>query len=130
MEQKISELKARDCMLRDPMTIPPTEQIAAADLLMIRNNIGGLLVVDDGKLVGILTLRDILISRFSHAIGGIKVRDLMTKDVITVTPDTPLKEVLEIYAKKGIERIPVVENEHLIGMVIHKTILEKLYELL
>ncbi|MHA1143305.1 MAG: CBS domain-containing protein [Candidatus Helarchaeota archaeon] len=128
MTKKLSGITAKECMIKDPMTIPSTEQIAAADLLMLRNNIGGLPVVDDGILVGILTLRDILISRFSHSIGGIKVRDLMTKNPITVTPDTPLKEILKIYTEKGIERLPVVKDGDVIGIVVHRKILEKIHD--
>lgn len=127
MTPDLTDIKARDCMVKDPITIPSTEQIAAADLLMLRNNIGGLPVVDDGVLVGILTQRDILLSRFSHTIGGIKVGDLMTKDPMAVTPDTPLKEILQIFADKGFERIPVIDDDEVVGMVIQRKVLESIY---
>ncbi|MHA1265130.1 MAG: CBS domain-containing protein [Candidatus Helarchaeota archaeon] len=131
MEQmEIKNIKAKDIMITDLLTINPSEKVAAADLLMVRNSIGGLPVIENEKLVGILTQRDIMLSRFSISVGGLQVEDLMTRNPITITPDTSLVEILEIMLTKGVERLPVIENEKLVGLVMHGQILRKLYEIL
>lgn len=118
----LRKLKARDVMVRELITISPEEKIAFADLLMTRNNIGGLPVVSRGKLVGIITQRDIMFARH-YEIGGLKAGDLMSKEPIIVTPEASLKEVLSIMLEKKIERIPVVEDGRLLGLVVHDRIL-------
>lgn len=84
-------------------------------------------MVENGKLVGIITQRDILLAR-GYEIGRLSVRHLMTKDVITATPETPLKEVLGIMLDKRIERIPVVEDGKLVGLIVHSKILKKVHD--
>ncbi|MHA1379328.1 MAG: CBS domain-containing protein [Candidatus Helarchaeota archaeon] len=124
----IKDIKANEIMVKNPISIPPAEQIAAADLLMTRNNIGGLPVTDlEGNLVGLISLRDIMLSRFTISVGGMKVEDIMEKNLKTVSPNTSLKEVLKIMLENRIERIPVVENGKLLGLIVHKEILKEIY---
>lgn len=127
---EIKDIKAKDIMISELLTVNPKEKVAAADLLMVRNSIGGLPVIEDEKLVGILTQRDIMLSRFSISVGGLQVEDLMTRNPITVTPETLLEQILEIMLTKNVERLPVIEDGKLIGVVMHGQILRKLYELL
>ena len=104
--------------------ISPEEKVAAADLKMVRNNIGGLPVVrEDGTLVGIITQRDILLSRF-HQIGELKVADLMSKNPITVSEETSLKQILNVMINKKIERLPVVKGNKIVGLIVHDKILQ------
>ncbi len=125
----IKNVKAKDIMIQELLTISPTEKVAAADLLMVRNSIGGLPVIDDEKLVGILTQKDIMLSRFSISVGGLQVEDLMTRNPIAVTPDASLEEILNIMLTKKVERLPVIKDEKLVGMVMHGQILKKIHEL-
>lgn len=123
----LKDVKAKDVMIKKLLAISPDEKIALAHMTMIRNNIGGIPVVENGKLVGIITQRDILLAR-GYEIGRLSVRHLMTKDVITATPETPLKEVLGIMLDKRIERIPVVEDGKLVGLIVHSKILKKVHD--
>jgi CBS domain-containing protein len=125
----IKNVKAKDIMIQELLTISPTEKVAAADLLMVRNSIGGLPVIDDEKLVGILTQKDIMLSRFSISVGGLQVEDLMTRNPVAITPDTSLEEILNIMLTKKVERLPVIKDEKLVGMVMHGQILKKIHEL-
>lgn len=125
----MKNLKARDVMIKDLITIAPEEKIALADLIMARNSIGALPVVKNGKLVGIITQRDIMLTR-NYEIGGLTAKDLMTKEPITVTPNTPLKNIIDIMLDKKIERVPVVENGKLVGLVLHGRILKAIREVL
>ena len=126
----IKDILAKDIMISELLTINPKEKVAAADLLMVRNSIGGLPVIEEGKLVGILTQKDIMLSRFSISVGGLQVEDLMTRKPITVTPNTSLEQILEIMLTKNVERLPVIKDEKLVGLVMHGQILKKLYEIL
>lgn len=130
MRMEIKDVKAKDIMVIEMLTVNPKEKVAAADLLMVRNSIGGLPVIEDEKLVGILTQRDIMLSRFSISVGGLQVEDLMTRNPIKITPETSLEEILEIMLTKGVERLPVIKDDKLVGLVMHGQILKKLYELL
>lgn len=123
----MKDLKAKDLMVKDLITIGPDEKIALADLIMTRNSIGGLPVVENGKLVGIITQRDIMLAR-NYEIGGLSARDLMSRDPITVTPEAGLKEILKIMIENKIERVPVTENGRLLGMIVHGRILKAVYD--
>jgi CBS domain-containing protein len=123
----MEKIKAKDIMVEELITIAPEEKIALADLIMTRNSIGGLPVVDKGKLVGIITQRDIMLAR-NYEIGGLCAKDLMSKTPITTSPDASLKEVLEKMLTHKIERIPVVDKGKLVGMVVHGRILRAIYD--
>ncbi|MBI5252806.1 MAG: CBS domain-containing protein [Euryarchaeota archaeon] len=124
---ELKKIKAKDVMIKELITIGPEEKIALADLIMARSSIGGLPVVDRGKLVGIITQRDIMLAR-NYEIGGLMTRDLMSKNLITVGPEASLKEILEVMLDKKIERIPVVENGKLVGLIVHNRVLRAIYE--
>ena len=123
----LNDLKARDVMITKLLTISPREKIALADLIMMRNSVGGLPVVDGEKLVGIITQRDLLLAR-NYEVGGLVAEDFMTKELITMSPDASLKDVLKAMLDNKIERIPVVEGAKLLGLVVHGKILTSLYD--
>ncbi|MHA1648777.1 MAG: CBS domain-containing protein [Candidatus Helarchaeota archaeon] len=126
----LKDVKAKDIMITELMTISPTEKVAAADLLMVRNSIGGLPVIENEKLVGIITQKDIMLSRFSISVGGLRVEDLMTRNPVTITPDTSLEEILKIMLMKKVERLPVIQDGKLVGLVMHRQILKKIHDIL
>ena len=123
----LDDLKAKDIMVTEPLSVHPSEQIAAVDLLMSRNSLSGIPVID-GKLIGLITMRDIMLSRFSICVNGLKVEDLMRKNPVCVTADAPLKEVLNIILTQKLEQVPVVEDEFVIGIINNDKILRKIYE--
>ncbi len=125
----LSKLTAKDIMVSEPLAVHPLEQIAAVDLLMSRNNLSGIPVID-GKLIGIITMRDIMLSRFSICVNGLKVEDLMRKNPVSVTPDSPIKEVLKIILEQKLEQVPVVEDGQVVGIINNDKILRKILEFL
>ena len=126
----ISQIKAKDIMVSDLITVKPTDKIGATDLRMIRAAIGGVPVVNgNNKLLGIITQRDIMLSRFTASITSSKVEDLMTREVIKCHPDTSIENILKMMLKNDVERIPVVNgDDHILGLIVHKNILESLYK--
>ena len=76
------------------------------------------------KLVGIITHRDVLLAG-GEALG-LKVDDLMSKDLMVVERETPIMEITKIMADKGYQRIPVVENGNLIGLITQSSLIRAL----
>lgn len=120
----IKKLNAEDIMISDVHVTSPNDLVAAAKLKMMRCNVGGLPVVDDKKLVGIITHRDVLLAG-GEALG-LKVNDLMTKDLYVANKDTPILDITRTMADKGYQRIPVVENGDLIGLITQSSLIRAL----
>lgn len=117
-------LKAQDIMIKGVQITSPDDLIAAAKLKMMRCNVGGLPVVDGKKLVGMITHRDILLAG-GEALG-LKVADLMSKNLKVAEPDTSIMEIIKIMADEGYQRIPVVKKGNLIGLVTQSTLIRAL----
>ena len=104
-------------MIADPVTVHPEQKIADALATMERRGISGLPVVADGRLVGILTNRDL---RFEKHLGKL-VREVMTTKVITAHPGISLDQAKEILQAHRIEKLPLVdERQRLCGLITVK----------
>lgn len=100
-------------------SVEPTIMVYQAIQLMCEKNIGGLLIVSEGKLEGIFTERDyarklILKGKSSKTTH---ISELMTKHPITVTPDNTIEDCMVLMSGKKIRHLPVVEGDHLVGMI-------------
>lgn len=111
-------IRISDIMTVDPVVISPERRISQAIQLMNVNKIGGLPVVKDNKLVGVITSRDLRAVDPNKQVG-----DLMTKEVITVKPDTPLWQAQELLADNEIERLVVINDRAEVIGIITKTTL-------
>ncbi|MGB7968207.1 MAG: CBS domain-containing protein [Methanobacterium sp.] len=120
----INKLVAEDIMIKDLYVTSRNDVVAAAKLKMMRCNVGGLPVVDKGKLVGIITHRDVLLAG-GEALG-LKVDDLMSKDLMVAERSTPILEITKIMADKGYQRIPVVDNGILVGLITQSSLIRAL----
>lgn len=124
----IKNLYARDIMITDLVVSAPEDLIAAANLKMVRANIGGVPVVDNKKLIGLITHRDILLA------GGealkLKVKDLMSKELVVVHKDSHIKDISKIMADTGYQRIPVVEDDNIIGLITQSCVIKAVADFL
>src|SRR5574341_472468 len=111
-------------MISDPITITPEQQISEAQEIMNRFRISGLPVTKNGRLVGILTNRDL---RFEKKLDRL-VAEVMTKDnLVTVRPGVDLDAAKELLHRHRIEKLLVVDDEyHLKGLITVKDIEKKI----
>ena len=141
-------MRAHQIMTKDVITVTPHTSIEEAARIMLRMHISGLPVLDDaGKLVGIVSESDFLrrseigtgrkrpawlqfligperaATDFVHERGR-KVEDVMTKDPVTVSEETPLEELVRLMEKRGIKRLPVMSASRLIGIVTRSNLLQ------
>jgi len=126
-------MKVVDVMTKDPLTVTATETIGQADEFMNTNKIRQLPVVQGKKLLGIVTDRDIrsfLSGSLLESPGtrektlDTKVREIMTTEPMTVSPEDDLQEAVELLIEEKIGGIPVVdEAEGLVGIVTYVDIL-------
>ena len=87
--------------------------------VMIDKRIGSLIVVENGKVVGIVTNRDVMkaiVTNYSD-LQSMKVKDIMTKDVITISPSDTLEKAVDLMTKYRIKRLPVVDGDKLVGIL-------------
>ncbi len=106
-------------VITSPITLTPNAIIEQARQLMEKHNISGLPVMDGGKLVGIITRRDL---RF-HKDGSTRVDKVMTTRLITAPPDTTVEQAKDILHKNKVEKLLLVDEEmHLKGLITIKDI--------
>lgn len=113
-------MKVSDIMSDRVVTIDEREPVIAAARLLKRMNLGALPVTDrGGKLVGMLTDRDIVLR--CVALGGdartMTAGDVMTRGVVTATPDVKVDDAAKRMGRGQVHRLPVVENGKLVGML-------------
>jgi CBS domain-containing protein len=105
-------MKAREIMTRDVISILDEATVEDAARILARNRISGLPVVNaNGMLVGLVTEHDLI------AKTGRTVTDIMSRSVITVSPDTEIEQVQHLLTNQRIRRVPIVEDGRVVGIV-------------
>ena len=109
----------RDAMTADPRSIGASASVVEAARLMREQHIGSLPVTEDDRLVGMITDRDITtrVVAESAVPETTSVGDVYSRDLISVEPNSDLDEALRLMARHQVRRLPVVENDRLVGMV-------------
>ncbi len=126
-------MRIRDMMTKNPVTVDSETLVMDAQKIMKENNVRRLPVVDKGKLLGIVTKHDILeaspspatslsVHELNYLLSKMKGKELMKKNPVTLTPDTPFEEALKIGQEKKIGSFPVVENGKLVGIATESDI--------
>ena len=107
------------------ITIPPTATIQEASRILVENKIHGAPVRDKNAIVGIVTLTDIG-KTLSEGKTSLKIKDIMTKDIISVDGEMPLYEVIKVFNKEKVGRLLVMSNGENVGLISKSDILDKL----
>jgi CBS domain-containing protein len=138
------EILARDIMSRKVVTLGPEDSVTKAAKTLAEHRIGGAPVLDEeGRLIGMISESDLIIqdiklhfptylqfldsyiylgslARFERELRkavGAKVKDVMTREVFTTTPDATVQEIATLMVDENISRIPVVKDSLVVGVV-------------
>ena len=128
-------------MTANPYTVSSNDTITEAFTVMTENKVRRLPVVDNGKLVGIVTEKSLQqvspskattlsIYEINYLLAQTKVKSVMTTDLITVAPDTLLEEAAVLMRDNDIGGLPVVENGKLVGIITETNIFDAFIDLL
>jgi CBS domain-containing protein len=100
-------------------SVEPGAAVSEALALMVKSDIGSLVVMEGPKMAGMLTFREVLRALDSNKgnLGGLKVRDVMIKDPACGSPDDSLESLRELMNKDHIRYLPVKEGDKLIGVI-------------
>lgn len=110
--------KIRDIMTDDVECCTLLDNIYEVALKMKELNVGAIPIVDQEKIVGMITDRDIVIRGVAEKHpGSTKVEDIMSSKLITISADASTKEAAKLMAEHQIRRLPVVEGDKLVGIV-------------
>ncbi|NIV44956.1 CBS domain-containing protein [Candidatus Bathyarchaeota archaeon] len=112
-------LKVEDAMIRDVIAVDATSTVKEAVEIMNEHEIGCLVVIENHRLTGILTERDILkrVLAATKDPKKTKVGEIMTTRVFTVSPETDLEEAARLMFENDVKKLPVVSEGKLVGLV-------------
>jgi CBS domain-containing membrane protein len=136
---KKTAVTVRDLMTQNPTTLDRNETLDLAESIMNLGRIRHMPVVDDGKVVGIVSQQDLFRSALLITLGfgrkttstlikTIKIKEVMTSKVIAISPDASIKEAARQMIDKKIGCVPVVEGDRLVGIVTETDMLQHVVE--
>lgn len=151
----MDQLTVREIMTADVITVKPDTTVGELADILAQNKISGVPVVDDqGQVLGMVSEADIILQdadlhfpyyiqflemviylqsvhkfeeRVRKSIGS-KVTEIMSVDVVSVSPDATVREVATMMADRNVNRLPVTENERLVGIVTRGDIVRAIAE--
>ncbi|MEC7894787.1 MAG: IMP dehydrogenase [Bacteroidota bacterium] len=120
--EQIRQVKrSQSGMIKDPITLDAQSTVGDAQMIVKKNKIGGIPIIDaSNNLIGIVTNRDLRFQKDQF----MKLDDIMTKKLITAKVGIGLDEAEKILKKHKIEKLPIVEERQLVGLITYKDILK------
>lgn len=112
-------MKVCDVMTRDVQTVRPDQRVEVAASFMLSADAGAIPVTDEGRLIGMITDRDIAVRGVAKGYGpDTPVRELMTDDIICVRDDDDVEDAASKMSRAQVRRLPVIDDDHrLCGIV-------------
>ena len=111
------------------VSVRPDETVHVAITRMLEENVGSVAVCEDERLVGIFTERDVLrLAGDGADFEALLVRDVMTRTLVTVTPDVDVLDAARLMGEKKIRHLPVLHGEHLLGVVGIREVMRSMVE--
>jgi CBS domain-containing protein len=118
-----------DVMRTRVVTVKTDDSVRLAVLRMLEEGVGSVAVCDGGTLVGIFTERDVLgLAGDGAELDAVRIGDVMTREPLTVEAGVAVLDAARLMGERKIRHLPVVEGEHLLGMVGIRDILGSLVE--
>lgn len=129
----MKSLTVRDWMTPNPITVTPSTTVPEANTLMKQGRIRRLPVIDNGKLVGIVTLGDLReaspsdatslsIYELNYLVAQLTVEKIMTKDPVTIDPNASIKKAAKLLLEHKIGSLPVMDGGMLVGIITESDI--------
>jgi len=111
-------------------TIAPEGRLSEAVSVMAEHNMGSLVVMDRGRMVGIVTFREILqaLNKGHGALGEAKVGEIMERDPVTASPGMDVNDLRRTMIDSGARYLPVMERDKLIGVVSFRDVAKAVLE--
>jgi CBS domain-containing protein len=109
----------RDVMTPNPRTLDSTATAEAAAGLMRDEDVGAVIVVEDDRVLGVVTDRDLVVRVMAAGKNPSRVKqaDICSSDVVTVSPDDSIDTAVRLMRDRALRRLPVVENGRAVGIV-------------
>lgn len=147
-------MKASEIMTTDVITVSKEDSVKEVAKILTEEDISGVPVVEEGELIGIVSEGDLVahdkklhfpnyvyfldsvfylesFEKFEQdlkKVAAVKIKDIMTEDVITVSPDTTVEDIATLLTDEHINRVPVMEEEEMIGIVSRGDIVKYMSE--
>ena len=118
-----SRLHVSSVMVKDIISVPQSMRLAEVANIMLENGIGSVPVMEDGKMVGIVSKADFITLAIDGEYEKICTKEIMTKDVISVSPSERLVHARRVSIDNKVGRLPVMDDEELVGMITSKDLM-------
>lgn len=122
----MNKILVSDIMTREPIVTNPNTNLLECAKKMVQKKTGSLLLLDNKRLVGLISRHDILwalVKKSKEDLSKIQARDISPRKIAVIKPSASLDEALKKMKDSKFERLPVVENNELVGIITVKDIL-------
>jgi len=119
-----------DVMSLRLVAVKPDETVQVAIARMLEEGVGSVVVCDGNRLVGIFTERDVLhlAGRDGDSLAGVRLADVMTRTLVTASPDDDVLSAARLMGERRIRHLPVVQDDNVLGMIGIRDVLRVLVE--
>jgi CBS domain-containing protein len=136
--ERLKQIKAKDIMTADVITVNKDDSLSDVAELMIKNRISGFPVLEDDKIIGIITANDLFLVMDMIKTGEVlkdngadyyrpKVSFAMSTEIITVNPEGTLDDIIGLMKYRNIHTLPVTINNKLVGVIGRRDIFKSFY---
>jgi CBS domain-containing protein len=136
----VSSMKVKDIMAKEVTTLGRNDSLDLADDVMSQSRIRHLPVIDEGRVVGVVSQRDLFKSALAAALGygetaqkkllkTLRVKEVMSEPAVTIAPEAMIKEAVRLMLEKKIGCLPVVQGHTLVGIVTETDLLRYVADL-
>jgi len=112
------------------LSIEPSGRAADAVKTMAEQNLGSLVVIDQGRMVGLMTFHELLqaLAKRGGALGDLKVNDIMVRDPVTATPEMEVNDLRRTMLETSARYLPVMQDDKLLGVISFRDVAKAVLE--
>ena len=117
-------------MTREAITVGPDTDLKEATRILVENKVSGMPVIDEeGKVIGMISEKDILNFIFSGNFDSTTVKEAMTSHIVSFSPDTDIEKISLVMGERQIRRVPILENGKLVGIISRRSIIRTILDI-